>query len=118
MIKFISELYQDTRFDNHAIAYYKLRDLSGLTDPVKKLVEEVQEYLDVGDAQNTPKLLILDGFDELNNKELQIQKELFEKFNNNLTILVTSRPRYATSSEFMHCFGQHEELYICPFNSQ
>ncbi len=41
-------------------------------------------------------LLFLDGFDELNNKKIEIDKVLKKSiFGNKVTILVTSRPRYA-----------------------
>ena len=31
---------------------------------------------------------------------------------------MTSRLRYATHSEFLECFGQQKELYICPFDAK
>jgi hypothetical protein len=59
----------------------------------------------------------LDGFDELNNKEIKIDKALKKSiFGNKLTIVVTSRPRYALYSDFLKCFGVHEVINICPFN--
>ncbi len=59
----------------------------------------------------------MDGFDELNNKEIKIDKALKKSiFGNKLTIVVTSRPRYALYSDFLKCFGVHEVINICPFN--
>ncbi len=37
---------------------------------------------------------------------------------NKLTIVVTSRPRYALYSDFLKCFGVHDVINICPFNKQ
>lgn len=64
-----------------------------------------------------PILLFLDGFDELNNKNISISQSLKEIYGNRVTILVTSRPRYALYSEFLKCFGEHEVISICPFNN-
>ncbi len=62
-------------------------------------------------------LLFLDGFDELNNKKIEIEKYLNNAiFGNKLTIVVTSRPRYALYSDFLKCFGVHEVINICSFN--
>ena len=36
--------------------------------------------------------------------------------NNKIKIIVTSRPRYAIFGEFLSCFGEHETIYICPFD--
>jgi hypothetical protein len=59
----------------------------------------------------------LDGFDELNNKEIEINKALKKEISENkLTIVVTSRPRYALYSDFLKFFGVHEVINICPFN--
>ncbi len=59
----------------------------------------------------------MDGFDELNNKEIKIDKALKKSiFGNKLTIVVTSRPRYALYSDFLKCFGVHEVINICTFN--
>jgi hypothetical protein len=59
----------------------------------------------------------LDGFDELNNKKIEIEKSLKKSiFGNKLTIVITSRPRYAPYSDFLKCFGAHEVINICPFN--
>jgi hypothetical protein len=55
----------------------------------------------------------LDGFDELNNKKIEIDKAL-SIFGNKLTIVVTSRPRYALYSDSLKCFGVHEVINICP----
>jgi peptidase E len=63
-------------------------------------------------------LLLLDGFDELNNKDIKIYDSLLKMFNKKtqeLTILVTSCPHYAIYSEFLKCFGEHKVLNICPF---
>jgi hypothetical protein len=59
----------------------------------------------------------LDGFDEFKNKKIEIDK-FFKKsiFGNKLTIVVTSRPRYALYSDFLKCFGVHEVINVCPFN--
>ncbi len=65
-----------------------------------------------------PILLFLDGFDELNNKSIGISQSLKQIFGEKITILVTSRPRYAVYSELLYCFGEHEVLNICPFNNQ
>jgi hypothetical protein len=67
--------------------------------------------------KDRPILLFLDGFDELNNKKIEIEK-YFKKsiFGNKLTIVVTSRPRYALYKDFLKCFGVHEVINICPFN--
>ncbi len=62
-------------------------------------------------------ILILDGFDELNNKKLLISHKLNKIYQNRVKILVTSRPRYALYSDFLKCFGEHEVINICPFNS-
>jgi hypothetical protein len=62
-------------------------------------------------------LLFLDGFDELNNKKIEIDKVLKKSiFGNKLTIVVTSRPRYALYSDFLKCFGAYEVINIFPFN--
>ena len=61
-------------------------------------------------------ILILDGFDELNNKDLLISQKLNEIYQDRVKILVTSRPRYALFSDFLKCFGEHEVINICPFN--
>jgi hypothetical protein len=59
----------------------------------------------------------LDGFDELKNKKIEIDKALKKSiFGNKLTIVVTSRPRYALYSDFLKCFGVHEVINVCPFN--
>jgi hypothetical protein len=59
----------------------------------------------------------LDGFDELNNKKIEIDKALKKSiFGNKITIVVTSRPRYAPYSDFLKCFGVHEVINIFPFN--
>ncbi len=59
----------------------------------------------------------MDGFDELNNKAIKIDKALKKSiFGKNLTIVVTSRPRYALYNDFLKCFGAHEVINICPFN--
>jgi hypothetical protein len=59
----------------------------------------------------------LDGFDELNNKKIEIDNSLKKSiFGKKLTIVVTSRPRYALYSDFLKCFGVHEVINICPFN--
>jgi hypothetical protein len=59
----------------------------------------------------------LDGFDELNNKKIAFGKALKNSiFGNKLTIVVTSRPRYALHSDFLKCFGVHEVINISPFN--
>jgi hypothetical protein len=61
----------------------------------------------------------LDGFDELSNKKIKIDKTLKKEISGNkLTIVVTSRPRYALYSDFLKCFGVHEVINICPFNKQ
>jgi hypothetical protein len=61
----------------------------------------------------------LDGFDELNNKKIEIYKALKKSMlGNKLTIVVTSRPRYALYSDFLKCFGVHDVINICPFNKQ
>jgi hypothetical protein len=65
-----------------------------------------------------PILLFLDGFDELNNKNIDIYNSLKTVYNDRVMILVTSRPRYAVYSEFLKCFGEHEVINICPFNNQ
>jgi hypothetical protein len=39
-------------------------------------------------------------------------------FGSKLTIVVTSRPRYAIYSDFLKCFGVHEIISICPFNKK
>jgi hypothetical protein len=62
-------------------------------------------------------LLLLDGFDELNNKDIKIYGSLLKMFNKKtqeLTILVTSCPHYGTYREFLKCFGEHKVLNICP----
>jgi hypothetical protein len=67
--------------------------------------------------KDRPILLFLDGFDELNNKEIKIDKALKKSiFGYKLTILVTSKPHYALYSDFLKCFGVHEVINICPFN--
>ncbi len=59
----------------------------------------------------------MEGFDELNNKKFEIDKALKNSiYGNKLTIVVTSRPRYALYSDFLKCFGAHEVINICPFN--
>ncbi len=59
----------------------------------------------------------MDGFDELKNKKIEIDKVLKNDITGNkLTIVVTSRPRYALYSDFLKCFGAHEVINICPFN--
>ncbi len=59
----------------------------------------------------------MDGFDELNNKKIEIDNSLKNSiFGNKLTIVITSRPRYAPYSDFLNCFGVHEVINICPFN--
>ncbi len=59
----------------------------------------------------------MDGFDELNNKKIEIDNSLKKSiFGKKLTIVVTSRPRYALYSDFLKCFGVHEVINICPFN--
>jgi hypothetical protein len=59
----------------------------------------------------------LDGFDELNNKKIEIDKALKKSiFGNKITIVVTSKPRYALYSDFLKCFSVHEIINICPFN--
>jgi hypothetical protein len=64
-----------------------------------------------------PILLFLDGFDELNNKKIEIDEALKKSiFGTKITIVVTSRPRYALYSDFLKCFGVHEVINICPFN--
>jgi hypothetical protein len=61
----------------------------------------------------------LDGFDELNNKKIEIDKALKNSiFGDKVTIVVMSRPRYAPNSNFLKCFGVHEVINICPFNKQ
>jgi hypothetical protein len=61
----------------------------------------------------------LDGFDELNNKRIELDKVLKKSiFGKKLTIVVTSRPRYAPYSDFLKCFGAHEVINICPFNKK
>ncbi len=61
----------------------------------------------------------MDGFDELNNKEIEINKALKKEISaNKLTIVVTSRPRYGLYSDFLKCFGVHEVINICPFNKK
>ncbi len=62
--------------------------------------------------------MILDGFDELNNKELLISQKLNNIYQNRVKIVVTSRPRYALFSDFLKCFGEHEIINICPFNKK
>ncbi len=62
-------------------------------------------------------MLLLDGFDELNNKQIKIYDSLlkmFSKKTQELTILVTSSAYYATYGEFLKCFGEHKVLNICP----
>jgi hypothetical protein len=59
----------------------------------------------------------LDGFDELNNKKIEVEKYLKKEISGNkLTIVVTCRPRYALFSDFLKCFGVHEAINIFPFN--
>jgi hypothetical protein len=59
----------------------------------------------------------LEGFDKLNNKKIEIDQALKKSiFRNKLTIVVTSRPRYAPYSDFLKCFGEHEVINICPSN--
>jgi hypothetical protein len=41
---------------------------------------------------------------------------MFNKKTKELTILVTSYPRYATYSEFLKCLGEHKVLNICPLD--
>jgi hypothetical protein len=61
----------------------------------------------------------LDGFDELNNKKIEIDKALKKEIpGNKLTIVVTSRPHYALYSDFFKCFDVHEVINICPFNKK
>ncbi len=61
----------------------------------------------------------MDGFDELKNKKIEIDKALKKSiFGNKLTIVVTSRPRCALYNDFLKCFGVHEVINICPFNKQ
>jgi hypothetical protein len=67
--------------------------------------------------KDKPILLFLDGFDELNNKKIEIDKSLKKQIcGNKLTIVVTSRPRCPLHSDFLKCFGVHEVINICPFN--
>ncbi len=62
-------------------------------------------------------LLFLDGFDELKNKKIAIDKVLKKSiFRNKLTIVVTSRPSYALYNDFLKCFGVHQVINIYPFN--
>lgn len=35
-----------------------------------------------------------------------------------MIIVVTSSPRYATHNEYVKCFGEHHEVYICPFDDK
>jgi hypothetical protein len=67
--------------------------------------------------KDRPMLLFLEGFDELNNKKIEIDKALKKSiFGNKITIAVTSRPRYALYRDFLKCFGVHEAINIYPFN--
>ncbi len=67
--------------------------------------------------KDKPILLFLDGFDQLNNKKIEIDKALNNTiFRNKITIVVTSRPCYAIYSDCFKCFGLHEVINICPFN--
>ncbi len=69
--------------------------------------------------KDKPILLFLDGFDQLDNKKIEIGKALKKEMSGNkITIVVTSRPRYALYSDFLKCFGEHEVINICPFNKQ
>ncbi len=66
-------------------------------------------------------LLLLDGFDKLNNKNIKIYESLrktFQKQSQRLTILVTSSSRYAVYNEYLKCFGEHNVLNMCLFNTQ
>jgi hypothetical protein len=47
-----------------------------------------------------------------------INQSLKNSYQERVTILVTSRPRYALYSEFLKCFGENEVINICPFNTE
>ncbi len=64
-------------------------------------------------------LVLLDGYDELNDKNSLIHKTLDLYFRNKykqIKILVTTRLHYATSAEINHVFNTPKTIYICPFN--
>ncbi len=61
---------------------------------------------------------MLDGYDELNNKNLKISELINTQFLNYsiIRIAVTTRPRYATDLEINEDFSKPDKIYICPFN--
>jgi hypothetical protein len=62
--------------------------------------------------------VLLDGYDELNNKSLKISDLIYSKFQryNKIRIVITTRPRYATDVELYEAFSKPLKIYICPFN--
>jgi hypothetical protein len=53
-------------------------------------------------------LVLLDGYDELNDKNILIHRTLDKKFRKNykkIRILVTTHPQYATGAEINHVFN-------------
>ncbi len=62
--------------------------------------------------------MLLDGYDELNNKKLKISDLIYNKYlnYNKIRIVITTRPRYATDVELNEAFSNPVKIYICPFN--
>ena len=81
LIKLIIELYNDKKFDQHLISYRKLRDLAGQGKDSKKLIQNLLSgiYKDINEGNDDgvkPILILLDGFDELNNKYISVYRAL------------------------------------------
>jgi predicted NACHT family NTPase len=61
---------------------------------------------------------LLDGFDELSNKNINLASIIKNNFQNypKIKIIVTTRPNYATDVELNNAFNNPKKIYICPFN--
>jgi hypothetical protein len=65
-----------------------------------------------------PLILLLDGFEQLQNKTLPLAYQLRQRFPFLQTIVATCESGYASELEIEECFGKHVTLTIKPFNTQ
>ena len=125
LLRKLNLFYKNKKIDFMRVYYIKLREYSEGYLAAKQyqqqtLSEYVYDLLDqIKDKKTEKTLFVLDGYDEYNDKNLQITQNLIplSKYPNT-KIVMTCRENYATQHDYQTCFGanQFELNYICPFD--
>jgi len=67
----------------------------------------VQNQLKDVDKHSQRILILLDGYDEYNNKENKIFDDVISLAEyRNVKVIMTSREKYADNTDYRHCFGE------------